>query len=195
LADGNPDVAGPRTLTLAQAFQEAALPEGTGILAEIHLLAWSLVGPVAGDADRRLALNMTTGPGDGLIHTVLVQNGAVVRDGWHERRPDGSGRHHREVPEDRRASTREVQVDLSVRPVSDRLRRIIAANPIPPPGPQLIQGALDCADRHGRMRRRAGRNPPARGKRVLLLEADVDLATPSGIMTAGWVCGPGSPRR
>ncbi|HTQ90317.1 MAG TPA: hypothetical protein VMK84_12580 [Streptosporangiaceae bacterium] len=143
----DPDEPGPRTLTQAQAFDEAPLPQGTEVLAEIHLLAWSLVGSAAGAADRRLAMNRAAEPQDGLIHTVFVQNGAVVSDGWHERRPDGSGRHHRWVPEDRRASAREVRVDLGVRPASDRLRRIMATNPVPPPGPQLVQGALDCADR------------------------------------------------
>jgi hypothetical protein len=147
MADANPDEPGPRMLTQAQAFDETPLPQGTEVLAEIHLLAWSLVGSVAGDADRRLSLNSVTEPGDGLIHTVFVQNGAVVSDSWHERRPDGSGRHHRDVPEVRRATAREVRVDLGVRPASGRLQRIIATNPVPPPGPQLVQGALDCADR------------------------------------------------
>jgi hypothetical protein len=141
MADGNQEKTAPRTLM--QAFEEAPLPQGTEILAEIHLLAWSLVGSVAGNADRRLAMSNVTDPGDGFIHAVYVQNGAVVGEGWHDRRADGSGRRYHDVPEDRRASAREVRIDIGVRPASDRLRRMISAVP----EPQLIQSALDCADR------------------------------------------------
>jgi hypothetical protein len=96
MADGGQDKTAPRTLM--QAFEEAPLPQGTEILAEIHLLAWSLVGSVAGNADRRLAMSNVADSGDGFIHAVHVQNGAVVGEGWHERRPDGSGRRYHDVP-------------------------------------------------------------------------------------------------
>jgi hypothetical protein len=144
MAGGNQEKAPPGTLT--QAFEEAPLPQGTEILAEIHLLAWSLVGSVAGNADWRLAMGNVTDLRDGFIHTVYVQNGAVVGEGWHDRRADGSGRRYHDyhdVPEDRRALAREVRVDISVRPASGRLRRMIGAVP----EPELIQNALDCADR------------------------------------------------
>jgi hypothetical protein len=141
MAGGNQEKLAPRTLM--QAFEETPPPHGTEILAEIHLLAWSLVGPVAGAADMRLAMSNAHDPPDGLVHTVYVRDGAVVREGWHERRPDGSGRRYHGAPGDSRLPSHEVRVDLSVRPVSDRLRKLITAVP----EPQLIQGALDCADR------------------------------------------------
>ncbi|MFI5067323.1 MAG: hypothetical protein ACHP9Z_25535 [Streptosporangiales bacterium] len=148
---GGAEASTARGRTVTDVFEEAPLPEGAEILAEIHLLGWALAGGVAGDADRRLALLRAVPPGDGLMHVTYRLNGKAVSDGWHERRPDGSGRNHRHVGEDRRGAAREVSVDLGLQPASGRLRRIIAALPggarIPEPGPQLIRGALDCAER------------------------------------------------
>jgi hypothetical protein len=111
------------TVTLA----DLPVPSGQDAVAEAGLLAQALMAASPPYAEARFAARQDDPgtAGDGVLHLILSRDGQVMQDFYLEKRADGGGRYHADVPAEERAGTVDVHVDVGDQ-LTARLRQLSA---------------------------------------------------------------------